>query len=182
MCATAVRFTRKGCQNNSTGGNEMSLSNEQKAQKMQELQSYIDLHKSDKGPLMPIMQKAQELFGYLSLETQSVIADGLGIPVSEVYGVATFYAQFSLEPKGEYVIGVCTGTACYVKGAQAVLEEVEKVLGVPKGKTTSDGRFTIQDTRCIGCCGLAPVMVINDDVYGRLVPSDIPGIIEKYKA
>ena len=160
----------------------MSLSNEQKAQKMQELQSFIDLHKSDKGPLMPIMQKAQDLFGYLSLETQSVIADGLGIPVSEVYGVATFYAQFSLEPKGEYVIGVCTGTACYVKGAQAVLEEVEKVLGVPKGKTTPDGKFTIQDTRCIGCCGLAPVMVVNDDVYGRLVPSDIPGIIEKYKA
>ncbi|MDD6203602.1 MAG: NADH-quinone oxidoreductase subunit NuoE [Firmicutes bacterium] len=160
----------------------MSLSKEQKEQKLRELQSFIDLHKNDKGPLMPIMQKAQELFGYLSLETQSVIADALGISVSEVYGVATFYAQFSLEPKGEYVIGVCTGTACYVKGAAAVLEEVEKELGVTKGKTTKDGVFTIQDTRCLGCCGLAPVMMINDDVYGRLVPSDIPGILAKYKA
>ena len=129
----------------------MSLSKEQKEQNLRELQSFIDLHKNDKGPLMPIMQKAQELFGYLSLETQSVIADALGISVSEVYGVATFYAQFSLEPKGEYVIGVCTGTACYVKGAAAVLEEVEKELGVTKGKTTKDGVFTIQDTRCLGC-------------------------------
>ena len=101
----------------------MALSKEQKELRLAELRSFIQLHKDDKGPLMPIMQKAQELFGYLSLETQTVIAEGLGIPVSEVYGVATFYAQFSLEPKGQYVIGVCTGTACYVKGAAAVLEE-----------------------------------------------------------
>lgn len=160
----------------------MALSKEQKELRLPELRSFIQLHKDDKGPLMPIMQKAQELFGYLSLETQTVIAEGLGIPVSEVYGVATFYAQFSLEPKGQYVIGVCTGTACYVKGAAAVLEEVEKQLGVTKGRTSKDGVFTIQDTRCLGCCGLAPVMVINDDVYGRLVPADVPGILEKYKS
>ena len=130
----------------------MALSKEQKELRLAELRSFIQLHKDDKGPLMPIMQKAQELFGYLSLE-----------------------------PKGQYVIGVCTGTACYVKGAAAVLEEVEKQLGVTKGRTSKDGVFTIQDTRCLGCCGLAPVMVINDDVYGRLVPADVPGILAKYK-
>ena len=112
--------------------------------------------------------------------TQELIADALDIPVSEVYGVATFYSQFSLRPKGENVVSVCTGTACYVKGAQAVLEEVENVLGIKAGETTKDGKFTIQDTRCLGCCGLAPVMVINEDVYGRLTPADIKGIFEKY--
>lgn len=160
----------------------MSLSKEQTEQKLEELKGFIAQHKDDKGPLMPVMQKAQDLFGYLSLETQSVIADGLNIPVSEVYGVATFYAQFSMQPKGKFVIGVCTGTACYVKGADAVLEEVEKQVGITRGSTSTDGLFTIQDTRCLGCCGLAPVMVINEEVYGRLVPSDIPGILEKYKA
>lgn len=159
----------------------MALTKEQIAAKTEELENYITEMKDVQGCLIPIMQKAQELFGYLSLETQTVIAEGLGIPVSEVYGVATFYAQFSLEPKGQYVIGVCTGTACYVKGAAAVLEEVEKQLGVTKGRTSKDGVFTIQDTRCLGCCGLAPVMVINDDVYGRLVPADVPGILAKYK-
>ena len=110
------------------------------------------------------------------------IAEALNVSVAEVYGVATFYAQFSLEPKGAYVIGVCTGTACYVKGAQAVLEKVESELNIPTGKTTKDGKFTIQATRCLGCCGLAPVMTINEDVYGRLKPEDIPGILAKYKA
>lgn len=159
----------------------MALTKEQKDQLLKELNEFIDQHKNDDGPLMPIMQKAQDLFGYLSLETQSIIAEALGIPVTEVYGVATFYAQFSLEPKGEYVVGVCTGTACYVKGAQAVLDEVEKQLGISSGKTTDDGKFTIQDTRCLGCCGLAPVMVINDDVYGRLVPGDVADILNKYR-
>ena len=160
----------------------MSLTSEEKQQKLDELNAFIQQHKDDKGALMPVMQKAQELFGYLSLEIQSVIAEALNVSVAEVYGVATFYAQFSLEPKGAYVIGVCTGTACYVKGAQAVLEKVESELNIPTGKTTKDGKFTIQDTRCLGCCGLAPVMTINEDVYGRLKPEDIPGILAKYKA
>ena len=160
----------------------MSLTKEQMQTKLAELKDFIELHKNDKGALMPIMQYAQDSFGFLSLEIQSVIAEGLGISVSEVYGVATFYAQFSLEPKGEYVVGVCTGTACYVKGAAAVLEAVEKDLGIPTGKTTADGKFTIQGTRCLGCCGLAPVMVVNEEVYGRLVPGDVPGILEKYRA
>jgi NADP-reducing hydrogenase subunit HndA len=159
----------------------MALSKEQIEQKDQELRRFIAEHKDVQGPLMPIMQKAQDLYGYLSFETQTIIADALGIPVSEVYGVATFYAQFSLQPKGEHVISVCTGTACYVKGAQSILEEVEKIIGIKAGETTTDGKFTIQDTRCLGCCGLAPVMVISGDVYGRLVPADIKGILAKYK-
>lgn len=158
----------------------MALTNEQIVQLTAELEAFIAENKDIDGPLMPIMQKAQELFGYLSLETMTIIADALDIPVSEVYGVATFYAQFSLQPKGEYIISVCTGTACYVKGAQAVLDEVIKILGVEPGQTTADGKFTIQDTRCLGCCGLAPVMTINQDVYGRLAPEDVKGILEKY--
>lgn len=158
----------------------MALTNEQIAQLNTELEAFIAENKDIQGPLMPIMQKAQELFGYLSLETMTIIADALDIPVSEVYGVATFYAQFSLQPKGEYIISVCTGTACYVKGAQAVLDEVIKLLGVEPGQTTPDGKFTIQDTRCLGCCGLAPVMTVNQDVYGRLTPDEVKGILEKY--
>lgn len=158
----------------------MALTNEQKEQKMKELIAFIEEHKNVKGPLMPIMQKAQELFGYLSLETQSVIADALDIPVTEVYGVSTFYSQFSLEPKGQHIVSICTGTACYVKGAQAIVDEVEKILGVSCGNTTKDGKFTVEGTRCLGCCGLAPVMVINEDVYGRVEPSMVKGILAKY--
>ena len=158
----------------------MALTTEQIAQKTEELKAYIAEHKGDKGPLMPIMQFAQESFGYLSLETQILIADSLGIPVTEVYGVATFYAQFSLEPKGDYVIAVCQGTACYVKGGAAVLARVEEQLGITSNQTTPDGKFSIQDTRCLGCCGLAPVMTINEDVYGKLTPDMIKDILAKY--
>ena len=159
----------------------MALTNEQKEQKMRELRVFIAEHKDSKGPLMPIMQKAQELFGYLSLETQSVIADSLGIPVSEVYGVATFYAQFSLEPKGENVISICTGTACYVKGASDVLTAVEKKLGIKPGGITPDGKFSLDACRCVGACGLAPVIMINNDVYGRLTPDQVGAILDKYE-
>ena len=159
----------------------MALTEKDKQLKTAELVAFIEKNKDVDGPLMPIMQKAQEIFGYLSIETQELIADSLGIPMTEVYGVATFYAQFSLQPKGEYVISVCTGTACYVKGAQAVLDKVIEILGINVGETTPDGKFTIQDTRCLGCCGLAPVMTINEDVYGRLTPADIKGILEKYQ-
>ena len=160
----------------------MALTTEQIAQKTEELKAFIAAHKDDKGPLMPVMQFAQESFGYLSLDTQIVIADGLGIPVTEVYGVATFYAQFSLEPKGDYVIAVCQGTACYVKGGAAVLARVEEELGITSNQTTPDGKFSIQDTRCLGCCGLAPVMTVNEDVYGRVVPGQVKGILDKYRA
>ncbi len=160
----------------------MALTKEQIASKTEELKAFIAAHKDIDGPLMPIMQHAQESFSYLSMETMTLIADSLGIPVADVYGIATFYAQFSLKPKGDYVVSVCQGTACYVKGAAAVLEEVKSRLGIEAGETTPDGKFSIQDTRCLGCCGLAPVMVVNGDVYGRLVPADIKGILEKYDA
>ena len=145
------------------------------------LQQVIDELKNEPGALMPIMQRAQDIFGYLPEDVQNIIAKGLDIPVSDVYGVATFYAQFNLEPKGKYIISVCLGTACYVKGAQLVLDELEKVLGVPAGSTTPDGLFTLNATRCLGACGLAPVIMVNDDVYGRLTPDQIAGIIEKYR-
>ena len=159
----------------------MALTKEQMEAKTAELKVFIDAQKGKKGPLMPIMQKAQELFGYLSLETQSLIAEALNIPVSEVYGVATFYAQFSLEPKGDNIISVCTGTACYVKGAQAILDKLEAVLGITDGQTSKDGLFTIQNARCIGCCGLAPAMTINEHVYGKVTAAQIPEILESYR-
>lgn len=158
----------------------MALTQEQIAAKTAELEAYISETKDMEGALIPVMQKAQELFGYLSFETMELISDRLDVPVADIYGVATFYALFSLTPKGDHVISVCTGTACYVKGAQAVLDEVKKQLGIDSGETTPDGKFSIQDTRCLGCCGLAPVMVINNDVYGRLEPADIKDILAKY--
>ncbi len=158
----------------------MALTKEQIAAKYAELEAYISENKDMDGALIPVMQKAQELFGYLSLETMELISERLDVPVSEIYGVATFYALFSLTPKGEYVISVCTGTACYVKGAQLVLDEVKNQLGIGSGETTKDGKFSIQDTRCLGCCGLAPVMMINNDVYGRLEPADVKDILAKY--
>ena len=130
---------------------------------------------------MPVMQKAQNIFGCVPMDVQKIIADGLGVTLSEVYGVATFYAQFKLKPNGKYLISVCLGTACYVKGSQKILDRLAEELNIPVGDTTDDGLFTLQATRCLGACGLAPVMTINEEVYGRLVPDDIPGILAKYK-
>ena len=151
-------------------------------EKYVQLDEVIAKHKGTPGALMPVLQEAQNIFGYVPMDVQQIIADGLGTTLAEVYGVATFYAQFSLEPKGEYVVGVCLGTACYVKGSQKVLDKLSEVLEVPVGKTTADGKFTLNATRCLGACCLAPVMMINDEVYGRLVPEDIPGIFAKYRA
>ena len=134
------------------------------------------------GGLLPIMQHAQEILGCVDEEVQHYISAATGIPVSTIYGVATFYSQFTLKPRGKYTMGICLGTACYVRGSQQVLDELEKRLGIGVGETTADGMFTLNATRCIGCCGLAPAMMVNDEVYGRLVPGDVPGIIEKYRA
>ena len=150
-------------------------------EKYAKLAEAIAQHKDEKGALMPVLQAAQNIFGYVPMDVQEIIADGLNTTLSEVYGVATFYSQFSLEPKGEFVIGVCLGTACYVKGSQKVLDKLSEELVIPVGKTTEDGRFTLQATRCLGACGLAPVMMINEEVYGRLTPDDIPDILAKYK-
>ncbi len=154
---------------------------ETKSEKFQKLRLFIGENKSRPGSLMMVLQEAQSIFGYLPPDVQKEVAFGLGVPVAEVYGVATFYSFFSLEPKGDYVISVCLGTACYVKGASAVLEKLEKLLGIKAGQCTPDGRFSITACRCIGACGLAPVMTINDDVYGRLEADEIPEILKKYR-
>ena len=149
---------------------------EQEAQ----LKAVIEAKKSIPGSLMQVMQDAQEIYGYLPLEVQQIIAEGMGVSVEEVYGIATFYAQFALSPKGKYNISVCLGTACYVKGAQKLLDRLIAVLGIQPGDCTADGKFSLEACRCIGACGLAPVLTVNEDVYGRLTDKDIDGIIAKY--
>ena len=146
------------------------------------LSKYIAEHKDDKGALMPILQKAQEIYGYLPIEVQRHIAISMDVPLEEVYGVSTFYSQFSLNPKGKVAIAVCLGTACYVKGSGDILDRITQEIGVAAGETSADGYYSVDATRCIGACGLAPVLTINDEVYGRLVPNDMPGILAKYKA
>ncbi len=145
-----------------------------------ELQNYIQEHGSEPGALLPTLQKAQDIYGYLPIEVQEMVALGLNIPLSEVYGVAIFYAQFSLSARGKYKISVCLGTACYVKGAGEILERVMDELGIGYGECTPDGKFSIEECRCLGACGLAPVMTINSEVYGRLTPDMIPDILAKY--
>lgn len=151
------------------------------AEKYAKLNDVIAAHRSEKGALMPVLQEAQEIFGCVPMDVQEIIADGLDTTLSEVYGVATFYSQFSLQPRGEYVVGVCLGTACYVKGSQKVMDKLIGELNTKVGKTSADGKFTLQATRCLGACGLAPVMMINDEVYGRLTPDEIPGILDRYR-
>lgn len=151
-------------------------------EKYEKLDKAIEAHRGEKGALMPVLQAAQEIFGCVPKDVQEIIADKLGTTLSEVYGVATFYSQFTLVPNGKNVCGVCLGTACYVKGSQKVLDRICKELNVAAGKTTEDGQFTVQATRCLGACGLAPVMMINDEVYGRLTEDEIPGILKKYQA
>lgn len=145
-----------------------------------QLMAVIEKHKSEKGALMPVMQEAQGIYGYLPIEVQQMIANGLEVPVEEVYGVSTFYSQFALTPKGEYKISVCLGTACYVKGAQAVFDRISEKLGIGADECTADGKFSLEACRCIGACGLAPVMTINDEVYGRLEAKDVDDILAKY--
>ena len=147
----------------------------------EQLRQVIEEYRDQPGATMPVLQAAQEIFGYLPEEVQIMVAEGLDVPLEEVYGVATFYAQFSLNPKGNYSIGVCLGTACYVKGSGDIIERIQKNLGIEPGGVSPDGKFSLDATRCIGACGLAPVMTINGDVYGRLVPDDIDTILAKYK-
>lgn len=145
------------------------------------LRAAIDGANGDKNRLMAVMQEAQEIYGYLPYEVQCMIAEGLDVPVEKVYGVATFYAQFALSPKGKYNISVCLGTACYVKGSQQVLDKLCDELKIEPGECTDDTKFSLEACRCIGACGLAPVMMINEDVYGRLTPDMVPGILQKYE-
>ena len=146
----------------------------------EELHQIILKYRDVKGSLIPVLHEAQNLFGYLPIEVQQVIARELKVPLAEIYGVITFYTQFSLKPKGKFKIQVCLGTACYVKGANLILDKLKEKLGINVGDCSEDGLFSLDICRCIGACGLAPVMMINDDVYGTLTTDQIASIIDKY--
>ena len=145
-----------------------------------QLRAVIEENKSDPSRLIAVMQQAQDIYGYLPLEVQRIIAEGMGVSAEKVYGVSTFYAQFSLAPKGKYNISVCLRTACYVKGSGAVLDKITETLGIGADECTEDGKFSLTACRCIGACGLAPVMTVNDEVYGRLTADEVPAILAKY--
>lgn len=150
------------------------------AKQEKQLRAVIEAHKDEQGALMPILQQAQEIYGYLPIEVQKIIADEMDIPLEKVYGVVTFYAQFSINPKGKYKISVCLGTACYVKGSGDIFNKLQEKLGIASGEITPDGKFSLDACRCIGACGLAPVLTVNEDVYGRLTVDDIDKILAKY--
>ncbi|WXJ83031.1 NADP-reducing hydrogenase subunit HndA [Moorella humiferrea] len=144
------------------------------------LEEVLARYAATEGALIPILQETQEIYGYLPEEAMRVIARRLKIPFSRVYGVATFYTQFHLKPRGRNIIRVCQGTACHVRGGAKLLEAISKTLGIGKNETTADGRFTLETVACLGSCGLAPVMMINEETYGRLTPEQIPAILERY--
>ena len=141
----------------------------------------ISRYQNEKTPLMMILSDIQKEFGYIPLEVQELVSEKIGVPVAEIYGVVTFYSFFSLNPKGKYVIGVCLGTACYVKGSQQVIDKFSEILDIKAGETSKDGLFTLDALRCIGACGIAPALTINGKVYPKVQVSDVPGIVEEYR-
>ena len=152
------------------------------AEQEAQLKAVIAKMKHDKSLLMAVMQEAQGIYGYLPIEVQNMIAEGMDVPLEKVYGVSTFYAQFSLTPKGENHISVCLGTACYVKGSGEIYDKLQEVLGISGDECTPDRSFSLTACRCIGACGLAPVLTVNEEVYGRLTAKDVEGIIAKYRS
>ena len=152
------------------------------AQQSEKLAEIIAKYKNTEGALIPVLHEAQEVYGYLPYEVQKKISDGLGISMAEIYGVVTFYALFTMKKKGKYTFNVCLGTACYVKGSGKLLDKLQEELGIGVGETTADGLFTIEACRCVGACGLAPVVTVNDKVYGHLKPEDITKMIADFKA
>ncbi len=147
----------------------------------EELKKVIKELKDENGSLMPIMQEAQNIYGYLPIEVQTIISDETGIPLEKIYGVSTFYSQFSLTPKGKHTVSVCLGTACYVKGSGDIYNKLMELLGIVGGECTSDGMFSLEACRCVGACGLAPVMIVDDDVHGRITVDDVERIINNYR-
>jgi NADH-quinone oxidoreductase subunit E/NADP-reducing hydrogenase subunit HndA len=147
---------------------------------LQRVKEAIDRFRDMKGALIPVLHEVQDTYGYLPEDVLHLVSDELGIPMTDIYGVTSFYSFFSLEPKGEHIIRVCMGTACYIKGAQSLIDRIGTDLGIKPGETTKDGKFTLEATRCLGACGLAPVMTIDDDVHGRLMQGDIPKVLKKY--
>jgi NADH-quinone oxidoreductase subunit E len=156
----------------------MAYTMEEVAERTKEI---VSPWKSRQGGLIPILQEVQQDFGYLPEESMKTISAELKIPTAEIYGVATFYAQFHLQPRGRYVIRVCRGTACHVRGSLKILEKVKEITGIGENETTEDLRFTIEPVACLGACGLAPVMVINDQTFGRLTPDKIQGILDQFE-
>lgn len=150
-------------------------------EKINDLKKIVDKYKDTEGSLIQVLHEAQELYGYLPLEVQREISNLMNIPLAEIYGVVSFYTQFSINPKGKYKVNVCMGTACYVKGANEVLDKFRTRLSIDVGECTEDRKFSLDACRCIGACGLAPVVTINDDVYGKLTPDDVDAIIDKYE-
>ena len=145
------------------------------------LKEVIARNIDDPGAVMPVLQEAQEIYGYLPIEVQKMVAEGLNVPLEEVYGVSTFYSQFALSPKGKYNISVCLGTACYVKGSGDILNKLSEKLGIEAEECTPDGKFSLEVCRCVGACGLAPVMIVGGDVYGKMTPDRVAGILAKYE-
>ncbi len=153
-----------------------------KPEVVQGVKDICDSYANEPSPLMMILSAVQKKYGYIPLEVQQVISEKTGIPVAEIYGVVTFYSFFSLKPKGKYVLGICLGTACYVKSSQQVVDKFSSLLGIEPGQTTKDGLFTIEAIRCIGACALAPAMSINGKVYPKVTPDQVGKIIDEYRA
>ena len=153
-----------------------------KPEVVQGVKDICDSYANEPSPLMMILSAVQKKYGYIPLEVQQVISETTGIPVAEIYGVVTFYSFFSLKPKGKYVLGICLGTACYVKSSQQVVDKFSSLLGIEPGQTTKDGLFTIEAIRCIGACALAPAMSINGKVYPKVTPDQVGKIIDEYRA
>ncbi|EOS53288.1 MULTISPECIES: NADH-quinone oxidoreductase subunit NuoE [Paenibacillus] len=150
-------------------------------ERLQRVEEIINQFRQLPGALIPVLHEIQDMYGYLPEEALQIVSRELGMSMAEIYGVATFYSFFSLEPKGEHIIRVCMGTACYIKGAQGVLDRLSQELNVPVQGTTADGKFTLEATRCLGACGLAPVMTIGEKVHGRLAPNEIPKILKQMR-
>lgn len=149
---------------------------------VKQINEICDRHANDKTPLMMILSDIQKEYGYVPVEVQEIVSEKTGISVAEIYGVVTFYSFFSLKPKGKYIIGCCLGTACYVKGAQQIIDKFSEILGIAPGETTEDGLFTIDALRCIGACGIAPAVTINGTVYPKMEVSQVQKIIDDYRS
>jgi NADH-quinone oxidoreductase subunit E/NADP-reducing hydrogenase subunit HndA len=151
------------------------------ASAVKQIEEIIARYKDERTPLMMILSDIQNEYGYIPLDVQELVSEKTGIPVAEIYGVVTFYSFFSLKPKGKYVIGVCLGTACYVKGSQQVIDKFSEILNIKPGETSEDGLFTLDALRCIGACGIAPAITINGKVYPKVAVNQVPGIVEEYR-
>jgi NADP-reducing hydrogenase subunit HndA len=158
-----------------------SIKVELRQKDIDKIKEICDFFNNDPGELINVLHKTQHTFGYLPAEIQEVVAEQLKVPVAKVYGVVTFYSFFSMVPKGKYPISVCMGTACYVRGAEKVLDEFKRILKVEVGDTTPDGKFSISCLRCVGACGLAPVVLVGEKTYGRISPDGVKDILKEYE-